>query len=225
MSKILIGLCAFVMLILPVSAHADTLIVTDGFLSVTGFTGGPVFSFGGDNFSLTGGGDQGNAGPTFCQPCVSGTTLRVNAFFVGSSLGFGRGIINGITFNSLRLDGSVEISGNPVLVPAATSDVFLTAPFTFSGRILGCERNSAPFPGCRSTDTVFSVTLIGQGIATIHLDFLEINANGDSVYFFRSVTYNFQRAEIPEPATIMLLTTGLISLGAKLTYGRKRKSK
>jgi hypothetical protein len=40
-----------------------------------------------------------------------------------------------------------------------------------------------------------------QGIATIQLNFFFVNASGNSVYGFNSVTYNFQSAEVPEPMT------------------------
>ena len=40
-----------------------------------------------------------------------------------------------------------------------------------------------------------------QGIATIQLNFFFVNASGNSVYGFNSVTYNFQSAGVPEPMT------------------------
>ena len=87
MSRILIVLCALLMLILTPSVKADPIVVTSGSLSVTGITGGPHFSLFGENFSLNGGGEQGSAQPQQCFPCVSGNLIGVNGFFAGSSLG------------------------------------------------------------------------------------------------------------------------------------------
>ena len=72
-------------------------------------------------------------------------------------------------------------------------------------------------------DAVFSTELVGHGIATIQLDFIGINASGHSLYTFNSLTYNFQSAEVPEPMTITLLAAGLMGLGAKWKFAKKRR--
>ena len=70
---------------------------------------------------------------------------------------------------------------------------------------------------------IFSTQLVGQGIATVQLNFLFVDASGNSLYQFNSLTYNFQSAEVPEPMTITLLAAGLMGIGAKWKFAKKRR--
>jgi hypothetical protein len=220
MSKILIVLCAFLMLTLTPSVKADPLVVTSGSLSITGIFDGPSYSLSGENFSISGGGEPGSAQPTSCFPCVSGNLLGVNGFFAGSSLGGGTVTIDGMTFSGV-FAGTWVFTGSPVTIPTATTNITINAPFTFAGDIRVCEFQVGS-PGCGG-DVIFSTQLVGQGIATIQLNFFRLNANGTSLYGFNSLTYTFQTAEIPEPMTITLLAAGLMGLAAKWKFAKKRR--
>jgi len=222
MSKLLIVLCAFLMLTLTPSVKADPIVVTSGSLSVTGISGGPHYSLFGENFSVNGGGEQGSSQPQSCFPCVSGNLIGLNGFFAGSSLGSGHLTIEGMTFNNLVFAGTFQFTGAAVTIPAATTNVSITAPFTFAGDLRACVFQGGP-PDCSPGDAIFSTDLVGQGIATIQLNFIGINASGNSLYTFNSVTYNFQSAEVPEPMTITLLAGGLMGLGAKWKFAKKRR--
>jgi len=219
MSKIVIGLCAFVMLVVTPSVYADPIVITSGSLSVNS-SAVATYTLNGQNFSVTSiGGDSGNSGPVGCVPCGSGNPVSTGSFFVGSSLGQGTATINGTTFNNVFYLGEFSIGGNPVVLPVGTSDVSFTLPFNFVGNIRGCDDKLV------CANPVFStIELVGQGSLTVEFFFAGTTAGGVSIYSFKSLTYNFQDASVPEPMTVALLATGLIGLGAKLKSRARRKS-
>jgi len=218
MSKIVLGLCAFVMLVITPSVQADPIVITSGSLTVTGLSGSPHYSISGQNFSITSvGGDSGNT-PN-CFPCLPGQTVSASSFLVGSSLGHGPATINGVSYAELFYGGTFSLGASVLLPVGGTTDLTITTPFTFVGtNVRGCE---GTFQIC--ANQVFGpVDLVGQGTATVQFTFGINQANGQPLYFFRSVTYTFRQAEVPEPMTIVLLTTGLIGLGAKASRGRRK---
>ena len=220
MPRILIALCALLLLTIAPSVKADPIVITGGTLTVTGsIPGGPRFTLTGDNFSVSGGGDQGSS-PS-CFPCRSGDFISVGGFFAGSSLRAGTVIVDGMTFSGL-MSGQLVFTGPPILIPEAMTNISITGPFTMTGFINVCALK--PFPDCGGDDVLFTTDLVGQGIVTINLTFLRI-LNGRPLYQMSSVTYTFQAAEIPEPMTITLLTFGVIGLGAKRAYQQRRGRK
>lgn len=217
MSKLIIGLCAFVMLVLTPSVRADPIVITGGSLSVVGIFGSPTYSISGQNFSATSvGGDPGNT-PN-CAPCVSNTPINISSFLVGSSLGHGTATIDGTTFDPVFFLGQFTFSAANIILPPGMTDLTVIAPFSFSGNIEGCLPNSLV---C-TTEVFATRELVGQGLAKVEFTFGGFLDNGATQYSFRSVTYQFQ--EVPEPMTVMLLASGLLGLGAKLRSRRRRSS-
>lgn len=216
MSKIIIGLYAFVLLVITPSVKADPLVITGGSLTVVGNLGSASYTITGQNFLVTAsGGDQGNT--PGCFPCESGTPLSISSFLAGSSLGRGTAIVDGVTFNNLAFIGEFSLAAPNVLLPPNMVNVTVTVPFFFSGFITGCT-GSAFF--CETE--VFTRQLVGQGTVTA-LFGGGFPFNGITLYDFRSVTYTFEAAEIPEPMTILLLTSGLIGVGANLRKRSKQR--
>lgn len=214
MSKVIIGLCVLVMLVFTPSVKADPIVITGGSLTVVGPFGIPTYTLTGQNFSVTATGlDQGNT-PS-CFPCPSGTPISISSFLVGSTLGFGTVTIDGTTFNNAFFIGQFSLAAETVVLPAGMTSVTVTAPFFFSGFLTGCDN---PFD---CSNQLFTTELVGQGTVTALFD-LGIPFNDITLYSFRRVTYEFQSAEIPEPMTILLLTSGLIGVGANLRSRTKQ---
>jgi hypothetical protein len=92
----------------------------------------------------------------------------------------------------------LNFSAGTVIVPI-TSDPFitLTAPFTLTSGGLG------------------GVGLTGGGTALLSLRFVGTDASGNSQYRFDGLTYSFGGSEpVPEPASMLLLLTGVLALPA-----------
>ncbi|HEY0077642.1 MAG TPA: PEP-CTERM sorting domain-containing protein [Pyrinomonadaceae bacterium] len=198
-------------------ARADSLVVLDGSFKITSTMLNPVFDFSGQGVSVSNAASPGSTGvvDARCAACPAGSAVSLFSRHAGT-LGAGPATIGGVSYNQLFYAGILEFRGTVVVPDSNAPTLTLVAPFTFTGMLQACSTN--PFlNGCDGGAQVLSTTLSGQGWAVLEL----VSTQGAGLYDFRSITYNFGSQPVPEPATLLLLGTGLAGVAAR--YRRRLK--
>jgi hypothetical protein len=203
-----------------VSARAESVTprpITGGQVVSSPSTG--QFNVTGDGFDLSGLFDVFEIS---CQPCAGGQSISITLLPEIRTLS---GTVDGVTYSNLFLGGVIGdastfnlTSTTPVVIP--TDPTSTAVNFGFQS-VAGAELIG--YSDSTRTQRVVDVPLTGSGTATLalHTDFL--NSNGLPVFSESSITWLFgqQPAPTPEPATLVLLSTGTALVAWKAKRRRR----
>jgi PEP-CTERM motif len=217
------GIVFLSVLTLPQTARAEPITITNGFVSVTSNIRDTLsFNFSGDGLSVNGF-DLHAPVAQYASPCLSSASLCqpgdliFPTVLIPLSAEIGSG--SSVTFNGTTVlvswashDSFLQFTGPGVMIPSSADQITLTMPFDMLGTI---HVHPLSDPGT----VIFSTTIDGSGIATLMLQRPAGNPSGFAVTAAR---YDFNPAAVPEPATIILLTTSVAGIVARRGWGKLR---
>ena len=195
----------------PARAHADPVVLTEGFVGMVDGQDLPGFMVSGSGSSFSG--VLGVSG-VICCGFGPGDVVKVSWSFPITALPFqpSTQIVDGTAFANTFLGGDMHFIAAPFVAPpvaAASGEFSFHTSFTMTGEITGFQGS------IRDPLQVFSVPVAGTGSATVSGRVV----NNGSLFLGTFLGFNLQdpapAAPTPEPATLVMVGAALAGgLGA-----------
>ena len=188
-------------------ALADPVTVTSGHVTAQ-FRGG-TFTLTGEGFSLTGAPPLGyESGIWECTPCRASDRLNLGlSSSAGGTFDDLPGEFDHVLYDRTFLAGHLQFTaGDMTSAILGAGRTSISLPFTFSGELANYESFASR---AQNGTPLFIATFTGSGIATAHFRGPFTDPNG-ALFVADHITYDFAPdAPVPEPATLLLVGTGV----------------
>jgi hypothetical protein len=194
-------------------ARADTFVITGGTATVGSGFGGP-FTFIGNGMTLNGGLHNG----LFNDRITPGQATDIFTLDCCGDIGAGSAVVNGVSYSQIFYGGQVSLTAFVPAIDWRDGAFSVVVPFTLTGNLRGCATNPELLGPCDG-GLLFDTFVTGEGMAIVNVFGFEVGAN--RFLTVSRVNYTFNEP-VPEPATLVLLTTGLLGTAAA---ARRRRQK